>query len=291
MRQKVLSCLCLVFLLVFSLPVKASETGKHGERDHREWMQGMIFGNASYESYKEEKLKKQLDLLENAILICLDQYNGRYQDKLDELNKEGIPGLPADITSINFSYNYLHRKFTHKGWYHSYGPLEICGNSNPELRKTILRNTVDHVFKFRNYHMPAEKADAMCDAMSCLLYNTHLIADRYFSAQYYGNDVMLLLADDSNAETIISDLQKCLQVLFAENGGSELATLKRELDRLETEIIRERRKNPNDLLSVDIKYAPALKQLLGEHLPALLYKQEWFSSEEVFPLRWNSSVY
>ena len=254
--------------------------------DHNRWTECMLFGNESYTYAKPEEIRLRVEQLEDALLICIDQFNGYYEDKLAKLSF--IQGVPDDISAINFTAGNLkeetsHRAYTHRGWNHSYNDQK----SHPDIRKQILVSVVEHVFHFKRYYS-SEKADKACDAMGCLLYNFHIIEDRYHSKVYYGAASTLLLADASQqTETVIHDIQNSVRVLFPNvDKTNELIV---GLQRISGEIVAKRRVDPtNDgLLMIDRTYAVDLKNLLAQHLPELLQNEPWF--REAFPSNWNSN--
>ena len=256
-------------------------------KDHNRWTEWMIFGNPSYSSYKTPEIKLKVEQIEDALIICIDQFNGYYKDKLAKLSF--IQGVPGDLADINFTAGNFnkeetgHRVYTHLGWKHVYKDQK----SHPEVRKQILTSVLEHVFQFKK-HFQVEKANKICDAIGCLLYNIHIIEDRYHSTSYHGARSTLLLADaSSQTETVISDLIECIQTAFPEVNRSHV--LITSLQRLSNEIVTERRKNPSDdgLMMVDRKYAVKLRDLLAQHVPELLQKQSWFI--QAFPSNWNSN--
>lgn len=253
------------------------------QADHSRWTNAMIFGNPSYASTKPQEIRKAVELLDDALLLCIDQYNGSYADKLNKLKEAGIPGLPIDISAIDFSAGTDHRIYTHRGWYHTYTDSELK-KGHADERKRILKTVVDHVFHFGKYTDSAEAADKKCEAMCCLLYVTHIIGDRYHSAKYYGAFSTLLLAEET--ESVIHDLEICLPTLITEGKSS---TLIRKLKGISKELIRKRKKNNTNekLLELDKKYASQVKKLLNKSLYELLIKQPWFSA--VFKPQWSSN--
>ena len=228
-----------------------------------------------------------IDCLEDALLLCIDQYNGRYQKKLDSLNMQRIPGLPKDISAIDFPAGTDHRVYTHRGWYHVYADFEIQ-KGHADVRKQLLYAVVDHVFDFKKHCSSPERAAENSDSMCCLLYVTHILGDRYHSKAYYGANSTLLLAEET--ESIIHDLQICLPILFHEQkkaNDNDYKQLINGLDNLSSIIIRERRDatSKEALLAVDKVYSVKVKELLAKYVPKLLNKQTWFT--EVFPIVWS----
>ena len=46
----------------------------------------------------------------------IDQYNGDGATELNNLIADKIPGIPSTIAEFDFSANYAHRNYTHRGW-------------------------------------------------------------------------------------------------------------------------------------------------------------------------------
>ena len=284
-----------IALLVILLCSCVSGFGEFSARDHNKWTEEIIFGNNSYKSYKPRSIVQAVECLEDAILLCIDQFGNNYGDKLDRLNVLNIKGIPSDLSSIDLKASgKTHRSFTHRGWYHSYDKDEI-GQGHADVRKQLLYSVVDYVFDFKKHCSTTERAEKVCDAMCCLLYVTHIIADRYHSDVYNGAGSTLLLAE--NTESVIHDLLECLPVLFLDqkkDSNADYNQLIIKLQNLSATIIRESRRAEtsedakNELLSIDKKYAEELKEILARYIPELLYKQNWFV--EVFPLEWRDKA-
>ena len=281
---------CLSALLVAEVePVKWNNAA-----DHSRWTQWMLFGNPSYTYSKPIEIKQRIEQLDDALLLCIDQFNGYYKDRLARLSF--IRGVPEDISVIDFSAGNhkeetSHRAYTHRGWNHVYFKPEM-EKSHPDIRKQILISVVDYAFQFKNYVSP-DQAKKLSDAMSCLLYNIHIIEDRYHSKSYYGAVSTLLLTDASpHSETVTHDLLECLPILFPDQKrekDTHYIELVFGIQRISNSILSEqKRENTNDAyLLIDRKYSVELKNLLADHLPSLLLKQPWFV--KVFPLKWQSN--
>ena len=280
-----------IVLLVIILCSCISGYGEFSARDHNRWTEEIIFGNNSYKNYKTRNIVQAVECLEDAILLCIDQFNMGYQDKLANLNALHIPGIPTDISAIDFSAGANHRVYTHRGWYHTYAEFEI-EKGHADVRKQLLYSVVDYVFSFKKHYSTSETAAKACDAMCCLLYVSHIIADRYHSDVYNGAESTLLLAE--NTESVIHDLLECLPVLFLDQKKESDVVYDQlifKLRNMSATIISERRRaeegeeSKKELLSIDKKYAEDLKDTLAKYIPELLYKQDWFI--EIFPLVWR----
>ena len=125
--------LCICCISVISIaevdPVKWNDA-----KDHNRWTEWMLFGNPSYSSYKTPEIKLRVEQLLDALLICIDQFNGHYKDKLGKLSF--IDGVPDDLAEIDFTAGNFnkeengHRVYTHLGWNHNYNGEK----GHPEVR-------------------------------------------------------------------------------------------------------------------------------------------------------------
>ena len=288
MKRKRWISIVLLILILFTYVPTYCETWQDA-RDHNRWTEAVLFGNQSYKSYKPPNITQAVECLEDALLLCIDQFNGYYKDKLEFLNSLKIPGIPKDISEIDFSSSPdKHRIYTHRGWNHKYTVNEIA-IGHADIRKRMLYSVVDHVFDFKKYCSTPERAEKVCDSMCCLMYVSHVLADRYHSQKYYGGSVMVLLAEET--DSIIHDLLQCLPVLFLEQEkerDSSYNLLISELKNLQPKILKEQKEYEKDtgkLLAIDKEYSAQIKDLLVRYIPILLKKQPWFTA--VFPTEWS----
>ena len=258
-------------------------------KDHNRWTEWMLFGNPSYSSYKTPEIKLRVEQLEDALLLCIDQFNGSYEEKLAKLSF--IRNVPDELSSIDFKAGTNHRVYTHRGWNHVYAQFEI-EKSHPDTRKQLLIAVVEYVFPIKRY-TSSEQATKVCDAMGSLLYNMHVIEDRFHSRAYYGAASTLLLSDSSTqTESVTHDLLDCLPILFP-NQKNEKNSADNELvsglRRISNSVVSARKNNNSTeaFILIDRQYAEELKDLLAEYLPKLLQMQQWFL--EAFPANWNSN--
>lgn len=290
-------CICCISVLSISevKPVKWNDA-----TDHNRWTQAMIFGNESYTYAKPKDIRLRVKQLLDALLLCIDQFNGSYSDKLSKLCF--IQGVPSDLSAINFTAGNSkeetsHRAYTHRGWNHVYANFQI-EKSHPEIRKQILISVVSHVFGFKNTESN-QQVNKVCDAMCCLLYNTHIIEDRYHSKSYYGAASTLLLADTSpQTESVTHDLLECLPSLFpnekktGDNNYNGLINGIRKIEKKILSAIKSVRKkyggdDRDSFLMIDRKYTVKQKNLLKKYIPRLLQKQKWFT--DAFDPKYNSN--
>lgn len=162
MNMKRVVSFILAICIFFSVLPVADAHGKDGANGHDRIMSWVLFGDKAYKSKldKSGEEYKALVALENAVAICLDQFNGCYTDELRVLNKMNIHGIPKKIDEINFTGNQYHRRYTHRGWNFNYtgihpsswneeekGPWSDCW----KLRKETLLQTVNKVFGFQTF--------------------------------------------------------------------------------------------------------------------------------------------
>ena len=210
-------CLLLVTVTAYAHP-------KEGNDGHDQYMSWILFGSKTYKDTLSAASRehKAIEALENAVALCLDQYNGIYEEELEELQAMHIHGLPEDISEIDFSGNSFHRRYTHMGWDHSY----TIDKGHWEIRKTILLQTVNKVFGFQRFagkwrFVLVDKDygyDAQCEAFAKFIYYIHVLADIPDSDMDRGYSSMIKLAEAHPSEDdpdIYYELLKILPVVFS----------------------------------------------------------------------------
>ena len=211
----------LSFLLLLSINVPALA---HGKDKHDEILEKVLFGEPAFLDglTPGSKPYKALDALEDAVAICLDQYQGNYEDLLSKLHAYKVHGLPDSIKDIDFSSNQYHRRYTHLGWDKSYDPTDL---SHWEIRKTILSQTVNHVFGFqkragvwsflgisKNYEYTPQ-----CDAFAAFLYYIHVLSDYISSDKKTVQGSIIPLArlhPDKGNEDIFYEIERVLPLIL-----------------------------------------------------------------------------
>ena len=220
MKRFIAWVLVIISLISFSISAFA-----HDKDAHDKVVKDVLFGEnrAAFMGEQQEKLNYLL----NAVAICLDQYNGKYNDELQELNDGGVSGIPESINEIDFKGNEYHRMFTHRGWNHIY-PLD---RGKWETRKTILLQTVKDVFDFHSriklvgfLRIEKEYSD-QCDAFAAFLYYLHILGEYVPSKEHEesgeGNSatmrVMIPLARQHPGECnedVFWELERILPIVF-----------------------------------------------------------------------------
>ena len=213
----------MVFIMIVSTVSPAFAKQKEEENGHDQQMSLILFGSKDYKgslSHSSDEYKA-LEALENAVALCIDQYNDSYKKELKKLKKMHIHGLPGSLDEINFSGNQHHRRYTHKGWKYVYP--DDKGHWN--IRKTILLQTVNKVFKFQSCagewkFLGLKKDygfDKQCEAFASFLYYIHILVDIPKSGMNEGYSDMIKLAlpnPTEDAPDIYYELERILPVVF-----------------------------------------------------------------------------
>ena len=235
----------------------------HEGRVHNRILSEVLFG--SYGKSAEEK--DALTALCKASYLTIDQFGSNGQSDLDYLrDKAGVDYLPDSIGDFDISSRYTssHRRFTHKGWDHTYPDreIEIC---KWPTRRQILLSTVSSVFGLEpdwRLRLFESESDALskgwfpgnmvtyvrysdrCNALAALIYYIHLLGDCEETTNsnqlYY---VAALANDHDKQESIIYSLisrrkggAACyLNVIFTSpKNKADLRSLKDELQDIAT---------------------------------------------------------
>lgn len=160
--SKRLLFLCALFM--WAMPIASA----HDEDGHNDDLKYILFERGRSLSQGGQK---NFRMLCEAAYLTLDFYNGHDKAKqyLYDLRKNGVKGLPKDVTEIDFSYNSHHQRFTHMGWNYDYVGSE--DKAHWEKRKLILINTVQHIGKFN------KQERIKVEAFAALVYDLHILGD------------------------------------------------------------------------------------------------------------------
>ena len=285
-------------------PCYAYDTDEHSAQ--REYV---LFGDREYKNTHPMHEDKIL-ALENAVYLCVDQFNGKGQDKLDFLLDRDIPDLPESIAEIDFSGNYAHRGPTHSGW-----NGEHATKCNWPVRERILKNTVQHeLFPYNDTPLTwfpwleerifgeavesrahsREQSEAFC----ILLYSIHVLGDHIHAGDDDRNNCddsltfkqklnglayvdPLTRPNDRDNPGIIPDLRSSLSTLFAAQKKSRTCIgLMNKLDEYET--LSDNLVNSEGGVDTEEEFAEynkcanELLETLGEYVPSLLKKESFY---------------
>ena len=194
--------LSLALLLMLLTEIWAVRAFAFAQKEHDNYTEYVLFGQY-HAGYMSTKQRQTIDLLENALYLTIDQYNGDGQDKLNALKNAGIPNLPA-LSKIDYRSNYTHRKYTHQGWNYNYSD----DVAHWDIRKNILHSTAQTLFpNFRN--------TKQCDAFCALMYYIHVLADGLADVKYDDqNHIPVGGRAGASKPDVIQEIIKYLPVLF-----------------------------------------------------------------------------
>ena len=289
-KRLIATLLAIVCLLL--LTVTAYAHPKEGNNGHDQYMSWILFGSKTYKDTLPETSKeyKAIVALENAVALCIDQYNGFYEEELKELQAMHIHGLPDDISEIDYSSNSHHRRYTHMGWDHSY-PID---KGHWEIRKTILLQTVNKVFGFQRFagkwrFVVVEKDygyDEQCKAFARFIYYVHILADIPDSGMDEGYSDMIKLAvanPSENNPDIYYELLQVLPIVFSSQTTDPAYTGLVSDIKIQANDARAFVRNTPDIkseYSTYQQYAKDLIEKLASKIPSLLKREPFF--EKVF---------
>ena len=190
--------------------------------------------------------------------------------------------LPGKIDDIDFTGNDHHREYTHRGWEYNY----TTDKAHWEIRKRILRETVNHIFNFgfgSGRYFGVDRYDKRCDSFAAVVYYIHVLQDHLEKKEY--KPLIMPLAREHDNLAIIDELLKHFEVLFADQTGSRVyQTMVSDM----MSILDEAKKlvgsgglTTDEKLEDYYNCCDKLKGVLKDGLHILLHKCDWF--EKAFP--------
>ena len=223
--MKRLTCLIivLVMLLLVALPALA-----HDRTEHDEELEYVLFRDRTYAD-SHPTVRDIIKRVEDASYLAIDQFNGNGSTELNNLIADKIPDIPLSISEFDFSSNYSHRKYTHRGWNLTYDE-----QAHWPIRQKILLNTI-RAKLFSKVESPiswfpwlSDKVygngnEKQCEAFAVLVYCVHILGDHIEAEKHTALAYVAPLSNshDSNNPGIIPELMKYLPVLFEGQTDSE----------------------------------------------------------------------
>lgn len=270
----------------------------HSAGTHWEELRSVLFGSKKYRG-KTQEAEDCCIVLERASALCIDQFDNYGDSYLDVLRSIGVRGLPATISEIAlYAGGKDHRKFTHLGWDAEYRnePRNPDWTDRWEMRRSILRNSVEHVFDFSDAH----QKEAFCR----FLYYIHILGDHieYKTEASY----IIPIAGGHGQRTLISELLDTLSVLFAgqktDPGYMEMIRKLQTEEIYLTTLLNQRPHIPGKYMKMGnsavenkmddrqpqnidspelygacyIRLAERILEILKDHVPYLLKEEEFF---------------
>lgn len=286
-KRKGIIVLLLISILL-SL-VRITNVQAHNRDVHDNHLNSVLFVDSKIPNNPEELDK--LELIEDAVYLCLDQYNGDGAECLEHLKNEGIHNLPSDITEIDFRGNQYHRKYTHRGWDFNYDKDD---QANWSVRKEILLSTNCYVFGF-DENMSENDYSDKCNSLCALMYYVHVLGDEQTREEFTKDDeddskeVMIHFAHSvasDKSPDLLSEITNHLTILFHDQRYSfKYISMMYKINALAYQA----RKVSAVLNSVDGKDSSEafdrykqceedLMDLLQSYVPKLLRREEFFKT-------------
>jgi hypothetical protein len=209
----------VIYLLYFSLLSNFLFAAQYDE--HWTHLLMLLFNRAYAKDSVEEK---KVEVLREAVWLTLDSTlnNKRMNDALKVLKDFNVKDIPEPDTIVTSGNNY-HQRYTHRGWDFMTYPVNLGGRNFQkvwELRKKILVNTVDKLFAFTSRDSKKK------DSFAALLYYTHILGDHLEDGKITNPD-RIQISGNRYDPTILSELEKHCDILFAEKNTYEYRFLKK----------------------------------------------------------------
>lgn len=296
-------CILMTFLIVlfccaFS-SLDMSRAGTHERKEHDKDIESILFGDESYKKTHSSNAEK-IQALEDAVYLCVDQFNGSGKKELKKLQERHVPGIPKSIKEIDFKDSSLHRRKTHKGW-----RLGDDKEAHWKKRQDILMNTVDSelfpddgwpvISKIQRMILKGEKREKkrrennpQIESFSAILYYIHIIGDHLEADNYskLTNLAPLAHLNDTSNPGVIPDIIDYSDKLFKDQVNTRvfqsylyklqgLESKCNELTNLPGGI------NSEERYRMDYEYTQELKDILKDYIPGMLRQEKFF--KEAFP--------
>ena len=226
----------------------------------------------SFQPENKASIQDEIEALQSASYLAIDQFNGNGQKDFDKLIAYGVADLPS-LNDIDFSASgKTHRTYTHRGWDFVYGGL---AGDRWVLRKQILLNTADSIFDFSGNE---KQKESFC----AVIYYVHILGDLMDDENYkIDNGLIMDPGGRIDKADIIDELLKHFKVLFQDQKHSHkylfLTTAMERYNVKFSKLIRsEGGINTNEKFELRQEYVSDLMKLLTMYLPEMLKEEQFF---------------
>lgn len=240
-------------------------------KDHDKYMVEVLFKNF-LETENKQSIQDEIEALESASYLAIDQFNGNGQKDLDNLATYGVKGLPT-LNDIDYSASgKTHRSYTHRGWDFVYGGM---ASDRWILRKQILLNTADAIFDFQGNE---KQKDSFC----ATIYYIHVLGDLLDDESYtIQNGLIMDLGGRIYKADIIDELLKHFKILFSDQKYTHkylfLTTAMERYNTKLSKIVRSKGGiNSDEKFVLRQEYVKGLMRLLTMYLPEMLKEEQFF---------------
>ena len=259
----------------------------HGRNEHDEELEYVLFGSRDY-ALTHPAISDKIKALEDAVYLCVDQYNGVGAEQLKNLQDRKIPGLPKSISEIDFTGNYSHRKYTHRGW----NLTSYDVTANWPVRQKILLNTVERELFSSGKGLLSPLTDifgggrdkSKTENFSALLYYVHVLGDHIEADNYGKLGYVIPLSrqhESSDNPGLITELTGHLQALFMDQANTRrYGSLMQEIRELwnvsDSVVNTDGEVNTTEKFDVYHKCAIDLLDTLAVYVPEMLKGEDFF---------------
>lgn len=286
---KIIFCF-LTILILCPMTCQAHQQAREHDRE----LEAVLFEDG-YSKHQSNAIKKNIECLEAASYLAIDQFGGKGEDKsFNVLKSADMGGLPFSFASIDY-YEDLqgngkqinantHRKYTHQGWDREYETKSA--KKFWKARRKVLLGTVDSIFDFKGNGLTGYSEE--CNALSGIIYYVHILGDYNEADNYKKVSLLTDLAghEKTDKNDMITALKGYTEILFADQKQSN-DCYKELMDGLDN-IAEDTGKLVNSVGGVNTddefeeyhQYADDIMELLVENVPKLLKKEGFFN--EVF---------
>lgn len=258
-----------VIFLTSITPVYAFDRDKHNK-----YMLDVLFKDFKNVDI-DTNAKDEIEALESASYLTIDQYNGHGDSDLFTLKQYGVKNLPSSINEIDYSAGAYHRRATHRGWNaETKGVYNTSDENRWIIRKKILVNTTNKMFDFKGN---TAKKDSFC----ALIYYIHILGDRIADKKYYQNADIMELGGRTDKQDITHELIHHIGILFSDQQHTHKYNhVISKLDSYNGKISELLNKNNGILSEDDFKlyqdYANGIMEVLMCNIPEMLKEEDFF---------------
>lgn len=266
------SKLLLIFIcLVLSCASLTPRAYAFERKDHDTYMTEVLFKNFK-DVNSDLDNADEIEALECACYLAIDQFNGYGQGDLNILADYGVKNLPT-LSEIDFSASgKTHRTYTHCGWDHLYS--SITRDKMP-IRKQLMIDTADAIFDFDGNE---KQKESFC----AVLYYVHILGDFMDDGSYIiKNGQKMDAGGRTDKEDIVHELQKHFKVLFAEQQNTnKFRYLNNALERYNAKLSElmnsEGGINTDKKFALRQEYVEGIMDVLTMYLPEMLREEQFF---------------
>ena len=282
--MKRLTCFITALVMIFLLPLPVLA---HNQDKHNEELELVLFRDRHYAG-SNPVVKDIIERVEDASYLAIDQYNGNGKDELQNLIEAKIPDIPSSVEEFDFTGNYAHRIYTHRGWNLTYDE-----KANWPTRQTILLNTIRSQlfakvesplawFPWLSKQVYGDGNEKQCEAFAVLVYYVHILGDHIAADKPAALAYVAPLSNSHDRDNpgIIPDLIKYLPILFEGQTDSEqYKSMMQDLEQLS--VVADRLYNGTGGVREEQfpeyhQCASDLLETLKIYIPDLLKKESFF---------------